>query len=192
MENGTNVPPSLPAIQGIVLGLIPGLVGYAVGDDGSLWSCRQPSRCRHHPFRSWHQLKVTWSKHTGYGLVTLMTPEGRRQFRVHCLVLRVFRGPSPPGQQGRHWDGNKRNNRLTNLLWGTPKQNCEDRTRHGRGPKRKGTAHPLAKLKDRDIRDMRRWRQRGWTYDKIAARKKVTMTLAWKILNGKNWTHVKE
>lgn len=189
MEN-FNQPPPLPGVTGVSLRLVPGLEGYAVGDDGTPWSCRRPSRCRSAPFKPWRRLKVTWHKTHGYGIVTLITPTGRRQFRVHDLVLRAFRGPPLPGQQGRHWDGNRRNNKLSNLLWGTPKQNCEDRTRHGRVTGRKGSKHWKAKLRDRDIRDMRRWRAKGWTYAEIAARKKVALTLAWKILNGKNWTHV--
>ena len=68
----------------------------------------------------------------GHVRVCLSANGKRKSFYVHVLVARAFLGPCPEGQQVRHWDGNPRNNRLDNLLYGTPKENCEDRDeRHG-------------------------------------------------------------
>jgi hypothetical protein len=46
-------------------------------------------------------------------------------------VLAAFVGPRPPGQEARHLDGNKTDNRLSNLAWGTPLENAADKQRHG-------------------------------------------------------------
>lgn len=54
-----------------------------------------------------------------------------RSFYVHVLVAEAFLGPRPEGQQVRHWDGNPQNNRLDNLLYGTPSENILDTVRYG-------------------------------------------------------------
>jgi hypothetical protein len=50
---------------------------------------------------------------------------------VHRLVMFIFVGPCPEGHECRHLDGDRTNNRLTNLEWGTPEQNGEDKVLHG-------------------------------------------------------------
>lgn len=52
--------------------------------------------------------------------------------RVHQLVAEAFLGPCPPGQEVRHLDDDPSNNCLTNLAYGTSKQNKADMLRnHG-------------------------------------------------------------
>lgn len=69
----------------------------------------------------------------GYPTVCLSRgkPAERRSFCLHALVLTTFVGPCPPGQVCRHLDGNKRNNNLSNLAWGTRAENSEDSRKHG-------------------------------------------------------------
>ena len=50
---------------------------------------------------------------------------------VHRLVLEAFVGPPREGEECRHLDGNPKNNHLTNLRWGSRRENSLDRTRHG-------------------------------------------------------------
>lgn len=51
---------------------------------------------------------------------------------VHKLVLLAFHGPKPfPKAQCRHLDGNRMNNRETNLCWGTARENYNDKVAHG-------------------------------------------------------------
>lgn len=54
---------------------------------------------------------------------------------VHLLVLAAFVGPRPEDQEGRHLDGDRSNNRLPNLAWGTKLENEADKDRHGRRPR---------------------------------------------------------
>jgi len=62
-----------------------------------------------------------------------MTKNGKHSTRfVHKLVAKAFLPPKKPGQQIRHLDGNRHNNNVSNLLWGTAKDNANDRKRHGR------------------------------------------------------------
>lgn len=53
---------------------------------------------------------------------------------VHRLVVLAFLGEPKPGQVVRHLDGDHRNNKLSNLVWGTPVENAQDAMRHGTHP----------------------------------------------------------
>lgn len=69
---------------------------------------------------------------TGYHQVVLTSKGKAETFPVHTLVLLAFRGPKPRSDmECRHLDGNPGNNRLSNLKWGTKKENQQDRIRHG-------------------------------------------------------------
>jgi hypothetical protein len=50
---------------------------------------------------------------------------------VHRLVLMAFIGPAGINQATRHLDGDAKNNILTNLQWGTQRENLLDAVRHG-------------------------------------------------------------
>lgn len=50
---------------------------------------------------------------------------------VHSLVMSAFVGPRPDGLVVRHRDDVPSNNRLSNLVYGTQKENCEDRDANG-------------------------------------------------------------
>lgn len=69
----------------------------------------------------------------GYLMVKLYERGGRKSksVYVHRLVLEAFIGCCPEGMEACHEDGNKTNNNLSNLRWGTPKSNGEDKVRHG-------------------------------------------------------------
>lgn len=67
----------------------------------------------------------------GYVLVGLRRDGKPTTHTVHKLVLQAFVGPRPPGMECRHMDGNPTNNALSNLRWGTRKENMRDQLRHG-------------------------------------------------------------
>lgn len=76
---------------------------------------------------------LTLSNHgNGYLHVKLYDGRGRkRSVKVHVLMLETFIGPRPIGQVTRHLDGNKANNVLGNLAYGTYSENNDDQVRHG-------------------------------------------------------------
>ena len=63
---------------------------------------------------------------------------------IHVLVTRAFYGELPKGLLTRHLDGNKDNNHLDNLRYGTISENNKDSIRHGTSTR--GELHPNAKL----------------------------------------------
>ena len=72
----------------------------------------------------------------GYRLFTLWK-EGRRQaVRGHTLVAKAFLGPCPiAGMEVLHGNGDRADNRVENLRWGTRSENMQDAVRHGTHPR---------------------------------------------------------
>lgn len=82
----------------------------------------------------------------GYQKVNLALGNGKIEtMRVHSLILLAFRG-SPKGNknQARHKDGNKNNNSLSNLAWGTYTENNRDKISHGTSGKGKSKKELIA------------------------------------------------
>jgi hypothetical protein len=97
---------------------IVGFPGYAVSDAGDVRSPRREALRGH-------------KNRYGYPTVCLYRDGKYKTLRVHRLVLEAFCGPCPPGMQGRHLDGNRSNNHITNLSWGTRSENEGDKWGHG-------------------------------------------------------------
>ena len=106
-----------------------GFPGYRVGDDGSVWSCkeREGRGWRISP-GNWHQLKPRTNRE-GHLLVKLTDRQPRL---VHRFVLFAFVGPCPEGMECCHGEGGPANNNLTNLRWDTDAANIADTIRLGR------------------------------------------------------------
>jgi hypothetical protein len=80
------------------------------------------------------QVLKPYDRAKGYKEVSLMRGGRACKRKVHLLVLAAFVGPRPTGLQTRHLDGNPANNKLGNLIYGTPSENNHDRVRHGTHP----------------------------------------------------------
>lgn len=66
----------------------------------------------------------------GYSRITLRNRE-TKSLLVQRLVLEAFIGPCPIGMEALHKNGNRKDNHLTNLRWGTRSENTLDSVRHG-------------------------------------------------------------
>lgn len=91
---------------------------------------------------------------SGYPAVNI----ARRTYRVHRLVLEAFVGPCPDGHQCCHSNGNRADNRLSNLRWDTFMANIADRTLHG--TENVGERNGRAVLSDEEAAQVRA--HRGW------------------------------
>lgn len=60
---------------------------------------------------------------SGYLRVQLWDDGSYERHFIHRLVLEAFRGGDRPELDGCHLDGNRHNNRLSNLCWGTRSEN---------------------------------------------------------------------
>lgn len=78
-------------------------------------------------------------KSNGYYGTTIISGGQRKHVWAHTMVLETFVGPRPEGHQVRHLNGNRLDNRLENLAWGSVAENAQDRERHGRNPRAQQT-----------------------------------------------------
>lgn len=93
------------------------------------------------------------SRHrTGYFLVVLCRFNKHRTIYVHTLVLNAFVGQRQDGFVACHNNGDRLDNRLSNLRWDTQRGNLLDRKSHGtsfdceRNPSSKLTRRQALKL----------------------------------------------
>jgi HNH endonuclease/Helix-turn-helix domain of resolvase len=138
---------------------IPGFSGYRAGSDGSIWSYRRKKPLRLKP-----------SHIRGYCVVSLYRGKKRSgvSVKVHQAVLRSFVGRPPDGHVCRHLDGNKANNSLSNLAWGTHLENSSDKFRHG--THLSGEPHPSTKLTDEQVAGVLSMLAEGYSQSQVARR----------------------
>lgn len=176
----------LPSKKGAIYKKIKGFPLYRVCNDGSVWSFKMGF---------WMFLEGSL---TGQGRiqVLLSNNKGVRRFQVHRLVLEAFVGPCPLGMQCCHWDDNPLNNKLSNLRWGTGKENMADRKRNGirfTSPEtvRKGETHYMTSFTEKQVKEIREERKTKKTpYYKMAARYGVSTTCIYHIVKRTRWKHV--
>ena len=178
------------AASGIEIKPIPGFPGYFATSDGWIWtsfaskSREESSELRRLPCSIIEQR---------YRKVRLgmFLPDGRRKWTspmyVHRLVLLAFDGPCPKGYEARHLSGEKLNNEIGNLQWGTPKENGSDTSLHGPS---KGERHPMAVLNNRSVLEIRELRTRGMSFAMLAAKFSVSNACVRFIVNRKRWDHI--
>jgi NUMOD4 motif/HNH endonuclease len=78
------------------------------------------------------ELKLTSRRSDGYLVVNLHGGRGcSRTWPVHQLALLAFVGPRPAGYEGCHTNGDRTNNRIENLRYGSRSENNRDAVRHG-------------------------------------------------------------
>lgn len=158
---------------------VPGASNYLVASDGRVASLvkRRPRILR--PLRCGE-----------YQAVQLRCDDGsyRREY-VHRLVLECIHGPAPEGMEARHLDGNRDNNALGNLRWGTRKENHADKKLHGTTAI--GERNPQARLTAEKVREMRAmYASGGHTYAELAARFGVSTMTALRAIKKEAWSHV--
>lgn len=166
---------------------IPVWPGYAVSNDGTVYSCR-PLAGQKTFASSWRTL--THIKDSlGRCRVTLVGNGRKQNIRVHRLVMLVFVGPCPKGMQVCHNNGNPSDNRICNLRYDTCKSNALDRHQHG--TMKSGSQCNLAALKECDVIAIRELHASGKaTMKQLASRFNTYYTNIWKIINRESWKHI--
>lgn len=158
---------------------IPSFPGYSITRDGRVWSLKSSK------WMSTRVSKGSLGKGGGYITIGLRDSNGQRTVGVHRLLLETFVGPCPAGKQCRHLDGNRRNNALENLCWGTPYENVADGIAHG--THKVGTT----KLTEYKVSWIKQLLATGrFTNRRIAKVFNVSSNTISDIKTGKHWTRV--
>jgi len=167
--------------------LIPGYPRYAIDEHGTIISVcgRGPGN-----IRSWKDSKhlKPATGNYGYYQVRLRHDGHSKTIAVHILVLTAFSGQCPSGMECRHLDGNRTNNHVSNLAWGTRSENSQDKLLHGTDSR--GERSGLAKLTTVDVLEIRSRAANGERYVDIAKDFLVHASIISLIVRRKRWKHV--
>jgi hypothetical protein len=118
--------------------LFPLNENYRLWTDGRVESCLGLGRGRRRGHPSlWHPIKPQGNAE-GYLSFTVRIDGKKRRFSIHRAVLISFVGPCPEGMECRHLDDDPANNQLSNLCWGTPLENAEDKVRNEKAKRKLG------------------------------------------------------
>ena len=133
---------------------------------------------------------LKWHTHTSFGYPDVrMTSNGKIvAIPVHRLVAWAFLGPRPEGMQIRHLDGDKMNNRVDNLAYGTATENNRDKIDHGTSSK--GVKNPRAKLTEEQVSYIYDVLRGVADADEVAKIFDVHPSAVYRIWNGKYWGHL--
>ncbi len=118
----------------------------------------------------------------GYLNASLWRGGHRTLVGVHRLVLFAFAGPCPPSMEAAHNNGDKTDNRASNLRWDTRSGNHADKWRHGTA--QVGTRNPWCKFSKQDVALVRRLHADGVRNFEIAKRIGSCQTTVGQILSG--------
>jgi len=138
--------------------------------------------------RKYPKLLKIRSRNNGYKEIMLCKNGSRITRLIHRLVLEAFAGPCPEGMQGCHNDGSRGNNHISNLRWGTRKENAQDRKIHG--TEVWGERQGRSKLKNLEVIEMRRLYKLGVTITMLSKMFKASVGHTHRIVNRACWRHI--
>lgn len=160
------------------LKLIEGYELYYVSRDGKVFSDKYKER------RELSQRKNS----RGYMYVNLCKNGKYRSITVHRLVAIAFLGKRDEGFEVNHIDGNKENNCISNLEWVTKSQNMKHAFKYGLNKSRAHELHHSAKLKEKDVCEIRRRFSNGEKISNISKSfPNVSYTTVKNVCNRKCW-----
>lgn len=124
----------------------------------------------------------------GYLKVRLSLNGKRLNRKLHHLIAITFKGPKPVGKQVRHLNGDRFNCAASNIEWGTPQENADDRDNHGTTAR--GVSIISSKLYNEDVLQIKSKIIDGETDLALSELFKVSRRNINQIRNGKSWKHI--
>jgi len=174
MASGSNRRQTVIADQrGVEVRRIIGFRNHYISRDGIPYSFYN---------RKLRKLTSFINKH-GYVQIGIGESKSIKAMRLHRCVLLAFSGRPKKGQVARHLDGNKLNNHIENLVWGTHKENRADMVRHG--TVLNGEKHWKVRLNELQVRIIRRCKSLSAKF--IGSIFDVNRETIYSIWNGSNW-----
>lgn len=127
----------------------------------------------------------------GYLRVSLCKNNSYKHFRTHILVLQTFGRKKKAGEECRHMDGTRKNNKISNLQWGTRKENMQDQKDHK--TLAMGERSGKSKLRNEDIAYIRKhyvWRCQHYGSYALGRMFKTRASNIMAIINNVTWKHL--
>jgi hypothetical protein len=125
----------------------------------------------------------------GYFIACLSFQGKRKRFMIHRLIFECFVKKIPRGHQINHIDGNKLNNKISNLEIVTPRQNIRHGIKTGLIDTA-GESNAMAKISQADAIQIKELK--GKLNDRETSLKfKISRQMVNAIRNNKRWRHLK-
>ena len=142
----------LKKTEGKILFKIPTMNDFYISQEGEVFTVKV------------HKLKIGNDCH---GYKHVYTRENHKSHNtIHRLLARTFLNFVEGKNDVRHLDGNKQNNSLENLAWGTRFENCADKIVHVIKYNRKWNS--FQKLKAHQVLEIRKLSSEGMSQKKLA------------------------
>lgn len=171
--------------------IIPDYPGYSVTEHGVIYTHKK-TRPSHD--KSTRIVTINYNNgkerktiinSKGYKVIMLSNNGINKTYAIHRIVCEVFYGKCPVGYEVRHLDGDKMNCHYTNLKYGTPRENRNDRKKHG--THQEGQYAPNSKLTQSEADSIRVIRQKGMKIKEICSLFKVSRSVIYDILKNKSY-----
>lgn len=91
----------------------------------------------------------------------------RKTMPIHRAVLSAFVRLPVPGEHGAHLNGDRQDNKLSNLKWVTPVENAAHKRLHG--THQTACSHHAARLNEEQVGELRKMRHAGWAWADIGS-----------------------
>ena len=162
---------------------IPGFPAYFITESGRAISTKP------HNGSSIRFLSIAVSN-AGYQFISPVKPNGEGYILyIHKLVAVVFIGKAPfRGAVVRHLDGNKTNNHISNLMWGTYSDNYADAIQHNTNSK--GEINGNSKITEKDVIDIRNRIAKGEKPKLLVGEYGIKYAQIVNIATRKAWAHI--
>lgn len=123
----------------------------------------------------------------GYGCMPIPI---KKSVCAHRFSWEIHNGPIPKGFFVCHKCDNPSCVRPDHLFLGTPKDNMVDKAKKGRQYRPTGLLHHAAKINEVDVREIRRLRKEGISYQEIMKIYGLCKSAICNIANRKRWKHL--
>lgn len=159
-------------------------IGYAVGQDGIIWSCKHRNRFRH-----WSPMKPKIADN-GYHRISINNNNYKKELPIHRLVALCFI-PNPDNKPYiNHINGIKTDNDAKNLEWVTTSENLKHAYDTGLKPKYFGEDHWNNKVTKEQENEIKQKRATGVPVKQLMSEYNIGRTSVWRIVNNKTWHKV--
>ncbi len=166
---------------------ISGAKNYEVSNDGRVRSLDRTIQTSNGQCRRYSGKLLRWTTNQyGHHKVPVRMDCGKvKLLYIHSLVALGFIGKRPVGKEVAHSDGNPNNNRLENLRYATPKENQQDKIKHGTC--RRHAQHPGARLTNASVSHIKDLLRLGVRQRDIASHFGIARSTVSAISTGRSW-----
>lgn len=160
---------------GEIFKVIPLYCDYLASNYGRIWS-----------IKSKIILKQIVRKRDGYLEVKLRANGTSKCITVHQLILKTFKIKPFETAICRHLDGDNKNNILSNLEWGTHKENTNDSILHGTSASLRGENHHSSILSTKEVDEIKEfYKSRKYNQYELAKKYNINQSQISRIISGK-------